>query len=830
MIVSQSQTPNHLLSAALSYAQRGWRVLPVHTMHDGQCTCENPDCTSRGKHPLLRNGLHGACCEDETIDRWWSEAPIANVSITTGPESGVWVLDADGAAGLAALAELESQNGPLPRTPTVRTGGGGKHLYFRWAAGVEIRNTTKVDQKPVDVRGLGGYVIAPPSLHASGAAYAWEITPDEVEPAEAPSWLVAKVTRKSADSQVCKPPLRAEDLVSASGAREGSRHDNACSLVGRELRKGQDPDIVRQQALEWARRCDPAFPEDEILRIVADLVAKQAAQTSLPLNWEPPTAFQEFETPPFPTDALPDWLQDFVESLATATQTPPDLAAMLVLAVVAASCAKTVEVRIDDGYAEPLNSYAAVSMAPANRKSAVFSEVTAPLTEFERSETQRLAPSIAEAKARIAIDDGRLKRLQDDAIKAKTPAQQETLIQQTADLAREMAATRIPTVPRILACDTTAEKLEVLLAENGGRMAVLSPEGDVFDMIAGRYNGKGSTPNLGVFLKGHSGDEIRVDRVGRPPEFVKSPALTIGMTVQPEVIRGLAQRPGFRGRGLLARILFSIPKSLLGQRDTDPPPIPPGIRSEYRRLVVELLQLRPLEVVGGEAQPHPLQLSPDANSKRLELAARMEPQLGEEGELSNIADWGGKLVGEVLRVAGILHMAEYAGEPLPWNVPIAGETMERAITVGEYLIAHAHAAFAEMGADPSIADARFMLRWITRRGTATFTKRDLFEGTKGRFKRVDALGPGLALLVSHGYVRELIYAYPTGPGRRPSPTFEVNPLTASQFSQNAHNPLVGLGLPRREGDSAIRANCATPVPFAKSSAPAPTPSAYLPPT
>ena len=105
------------------------------------------------------------------------------------------------------------------------------------------------------------------------------------------------------------------------------------------------------------------------------------------------------------------------------------------------------------------------------------------------------------------------------------------------------------------------------------RIALLSPEGDVFDQMAGRYNQQVG-PNLGVYLKGHAGDLLKVDRRGRPPEYVERPCLTIGLSIQPEVLQGLASRPGFRGRGLLARFLYSLPQSLVGHRQPGPHPSP----------------------------------------------------------------------------------------------------------------------------------------------------------------------------------------------------------------------------------------------------------------
>src|SRR5207249_7466774 len=106
-----------------------------------------------------------------------------------------------------------------------------------------------------------------------------------------------------------------------------------------------------------------------------------------------------------------------------------------------------------------------------------------------------------------------------------------------------------------------------------------------------RYDRSG-TPNLGVFLKAHSGDELRIDRQGRAPDFVSRPALTIAVCCQPEVIVGLAAKPGFRGRGALARILYALPQSTVGRRRTKPPSVPPAVRERYHAVVTRLLALR----------------------------------------------------------------------------------------------------------------------------------------------------------------------------------------------------------------------------------------------
>src|SRR5205085_538628 len=125
----------------------------------------------------------------------------------------------------------------------------------------------------------------------------------------------------------------------------------------------------------------------------------------------------------------------------------------------------------------------------------------------------------------------------------------DALLQAAKDAALMAEAVTVPARPRLLVDDSTPEALTSILAAQGGRGAVMSAEGGVFDIIAGRYS---RFPSFDVYLKGHAGDELRVDRVGRKPEFIEHPAVTVGLAMQPAVLRQIAQRESFRGRGLLA--------------------------------------------------------------------------------------------------------------------------------------------------------------------------------------------------------------------------------------------------------------------------------------
>jgi hypothetical protein len=254
---------------------------------------------------------------------------------------------------------------------------------------------------------------------------------------------------------------------------------------------------------------------------------------------------------------------------------------MLALAVLSSCLAGPILVNPWADWIEPLNLFTIVVLPPGHRKSAIYNTVTAPLHQFEAEAARDAAPRIALARRRQHAADQALLRAQDAA--ATCPADDPMHPQLLAEVDRRLAdleALDVPVVPRLITDDCSPEKLAILLAQNDGRLAILSPEGGLFDLIAGRYSSTGA-PNLDHYLKGHAGDPIMVDRVSRAGEIIPRPALTVGLAVQPEVLRNLMARPGFHGRGLLARFLYSVPTPHLGTRDVDAPPLPETIRTNY---------------------------------------------------------------------------------------------------------------------------------------------------------------------------------------------------------------------------------------------------------
>ena len=243
---------------ALGYTLRGWAVFPLHTPMSDGCSCGKPGCEHVGKHPRAEHGLHDATLDETTIRQWWARWPDANIGIVTGAASGIVALDIDPRhGGDETLADLERQHGQLPRTVESITGGGGRHIFFAHPGGqVKSRNLAP----GIDVKADGGYVVAPPSLHASGERYAWELSshPDDTALAPPPEWLAAKLT-----SSPSEPGLAAASAPTP--IREGKRNATLASLAGAMRRKGMSEKAIRAALLaENEQRCDPPLSEDEV--------------------------------------------------------------------------------------------------------------------------------------------------------------------------------------------------------------------------------------------------------------------------------------------------------------------------------------------------------------------------------------------------------------------------------------------------------------------------------------------------------------------------------------------------------------------------------------
>ena len=495
--------------------------------------------------------------------------------------------------------------------------------------------------------------------------------------------------------------------------------------------------------------------------------------TKVASQFEEIIPFEQFLTPAFPTECFPDWIKNYFEAVAENTQTPKDLASVIGLSVFAAALAGFIKIQGKTDWEEPLNLYTAVVMSPAERKSSVFNQIIKPLIECEEETNIKLELAIIENRIEKEILINTLKDLKKELSKNNS----NELIKKIKEKATELERFIDIKCLRLVADDVTPEKATSLLAENNGRIAIMSSEGGIFQIMAGRYSN--SKCNLDVFLKAYCGDAIIVDRVGRPYEHIIDPVLTMGLTIQPTVLRAVMSNPDFTGKGLSARFLFSIPKSKVGRRNIKSQSIPTEYKNVYFKNVKALLdksqvqkEFAKINNNKDKVDIHILHLSKEAMEKSFEFAEELEPRL--IGDLQFIKEWSGKLHGTVLRIAGILHCTENVETFNFWDVEVSSATLDKAIRIGFYFIEHYKAVFGLMGANPNIESAKFILKFIKDNDLRKFTKREIQRGNQTRFKNVESMVPVLKLLIESNFICEEQVFY-DGVGRKPKNIYIVNP-------------------------------------------------------
>lgn len=242
------------LEAAKHYLALGWSVLPLRR---------------RAKRPLIRwEHLQHKRPSAEEISEWFRRWPDANIGIVTGEISNLIVLDIDPKhGGDGMLGRLEQKFGMLPDTVEAVTGGEGRHLYFAHPLGL-TRNRIGLAQG-IDLRGDGGYIVAPPSIHPSGRPYEWAAgrSPEEITLAPLPRWMLVPVRGPRVGRSL--PQWR--KLVQ-EGVPEGERNSTIASLTGHLLWHGVDPEVALEVLLAWNRmRCRPPLDDTEVAHVVASI-------------------------------------------------------------------------------------------------------------------------------------------------------------------------------------------------------------------------------------------------------------------------------------------------------------------------------------------------------------------------------------------------------------------------------------------------------------------------------------------------------------------------------------------------------------------------------
>jgi putative DNA primase/helicase len=480
--------------------------------------------------------------------------------------------------------------------------------------------------------------------------------------------------------------------------------------------------------------------------------------------WPQPVLFGEIQTPDIQPSLLPGWLGEYTAAVAANTQTPPAMSVMMALSTVAACIQKRFQVARTAEHIEPLTIWTTTALPPASRKTAVVNAFTSPLTSWEKDQFESGKAERSRIAVARSVLEERVKLLQTKAVKTDNASDRTSLIEEACKLREDIP--ELGASPRIFTSDVTAERLQCLMMEQGERMAVISDEGGVFAVMAGLYNG--GKANIDIFLKGHAGSAVRVDRQGREA-YLDDPALTFGLCIQPDIIRRLSET-SFRGNGCLARFIFCLPASNIGNRTAHTISIPESLKTAYQSGIHALLNISPVKNEQGKEQARTITLDQGAAQAWEAFFMFMESNMGEGKELEPIQDWAGKLAGAALRIAGIMTVVE-RGESAK---VITEGTMTKALELCELLITHARAAFDLIDDDDSQNDAKHVYRWILEKGELSFRRRDAQQELT-RFREVDRLEKALVVLAKRYIVSEPEMIKSESGRGMPSIVHHVNP-------------------------------------------------------
>ena len=502
--------------------------------------------------------------------------------------------------------------------------------------------------------------------------------------------------------------------------------------------------------------------------------------------------------PAFPLEMVPAWMSDMIRAVAANTETDACMAAVTVLGLASVPLSNRFTVLTRTWSERGLNLAIASIAASGELKTAVFGRLDEPLRRHEREVLADEAPgrrdherARKDAGMHLSVARQGLAKAVKSAVVARADFEKspEALVKSEEAVAAARkhlngleagfndGDAEQPAPYALLADDSTPEALQRQMAQQDGRVGVVSAESELFLMAAGRYSDKG--PNLQVYLSGFSGEPLRGDRITREMPQVEHPGLSIVISTQPVVLEEARRNAYLQRRGVLARFLFAVPTSRAGTRHlVDRPIVPSAVDREYSEALMRLCRL-------GDAQrssaPVQLRLIGEAG-RRLEvwhddvLEPRRHREKGDLGASEAMAAWSGRLHGLVVRIVGVLHVAKHLEDAAA--VTIEPGTVTAAIAIGEWAIDHAFAAFGIDRLDSVGHDALRLLRWYEGRLDApgSFTVRAACRGLRGL--DADQVRGAIRRLEDHGYVR-LERSRPGTAGGRPSDTVAINPACLS---------------------------------------------------
>ncbi|NOT02349.1 MAG: DUF3987 domain-containing protein [Phycisphaerales bacterium] len=716
-----------MVDAAVRLGARGFRVFPVR---------------ARDKTPLIKDWPNRASADEKVIREWWNNWPDANIGIATGA-SGIVVIDIDPRhGGDESFADLCAKLGPLPETVMSMTGGGGQYFFFRAPQGAEIESKNKVrGYSGVDVKAVGGYVVAPPSIHPSGRAYAWEVEHDPTDGyplAELPNAWIEFLPQKG---RAAAP--RADNGPTDGAIQEGSRNATLTKIAGAMRRHGSSVETIRAALLaENAKRCVPPLSEAEVAGIAGSVARYDPAAS---MTATPPRPWASF-----PTELLPKPVERFVTATADALGCDPAMVALPTLSVLGSAIGTARVIALKGSWTEPPVTWACVVARSGTLKSPAMDAAVKPLHAAQIAALNEYKSALEEFETAKLWYEKRKSEWVKKGKASEPPEKPET-----------------PVCVRFTVADTTIEALASILSDNSRGVLVARDELAGWVRSFNQYKAKGGADAAGWLELWRAGTLIVDRKTGNPRTiYVPRAAASVCGTIQPGTLANTLTAEHFES-GLAARLLLAKPPERIKKWSNRVPSA--DTVAGFERIVGAMLKLQPGE---GEHAPEPVRvpLASDAEpvwAEWFDLHARRIIDAASDNESAALA----KLEAYAPRFALIFTLADN-----PTAATIGADAIRRGCALADWFANEAervYGALAESGED---RERRQLVEWIRRRGDAV-TVRELTHGTRRFRGRGDAAREALNGLALAG-----LGAWRNDGARdgRPSELFHLNPVTETR--------------------------------------------------
>jgi Protein of unknown function (DUF3987)/Bifunctional DNA primase/polymerase, N-terminal/Primase C terminal 1 (PriCT-1) len=744
--VSGTKKKSVLPSEVLAAAERGWQMFPV---------------TGSGerKKPLIKWST-GATSEIHRLEAFAVQFPGCNWGMATGKTSGVLAIDVDGPKAEVSLGAHAAAGRTLPPTREHRSGreGGGRHLLFQYPTDREIRNSQDVRIGPgIHVRGKGGYIVMPPSIHESGRRY--EVVSD-APLAAPPLWLL----ERAAKPPQAQPVTVAKGNLIPKGERNGWLFKRACSMRHFGKTEEEIREELRRLYRDGCSHEEPEVTDDEIAAI-AHSAAKYEPAESAALDdapWPEPEGFgaplppvEEF-TPEMLPEALRPWCVDESERL----QTPLAFAAVTALAALGMATMRRAKVypkRQDTSWAEFPNLWAVNIAPPAQKKSPILRSMTEPLRLIEEDWQREHERELEKHFGVREIYDLELAKWKRGFGKDKA----------TAKTRPAPVADEPPHRKRLMTSDATFEALHQQLVNQPAGLGLVRDELIGWLSQLGKIGREGERQ---FFLQGWDGhSSYTADRVGRGSVHVPRVCLSVIGTTQPGPLRGYfadAMQGGNSHDGFISRFSLAVWSDNRRADWTDRKPN-------------EKARLKAVEVFKGIAKlddARPLELHFDDGAQ--ELFARWWTEhnaLTQNPELSPaLAAHLSKYQKTVPALALLFALCDGRTD----FIGVSHLTM--AIKWARVLATHARRIYSVIEPAARTAARRLAQRiqngW--KLGEGAFTLRDIYRAQWSELSTPDAARGAASELEACGWLRMI--QEPATPGRH-SERYQINPAVTRNF-------------------------------------------------